>query len=56
MDILGLYTLGMEARAYARPLLLFLPRLRKADVSNLDVRRVTQDNPRRFLTVVPKEV
>jgi predicted metal-dependent phosphotriesterase family hydrolase len=39
---------------YARPFLLFVPRLRKAGVPDDVIRRITQDNPRRFLTFVPK--
>jgi phosphotriesterase-related protein len=39
---------------YARPLLLFLPKLRSAGVSEQDIRRITEDNPRRFLAFIPK--
>jgi phosphotriesterase-related protein len=39
---------------YARPLLLFVPQLRKAGVPDDVIRRITKDNPRRFLTFVPK--
>lgn len=39
---------------YARPLKLFLPQLKKAGVKDKDLRRITQDNPRRFLSFVPK--
>ena len=40
---------------YARPLLLFVPQLRKAGIPDAVIRRITQDNPRRFLTFVPKQ-
>jgi len=39
---------------YARPLVLFVPQLLKAGIPADVVRRITQDNPRRFLTFVPK--
>jgi predicted metal-dependent phosphotriesterase family hydrolase len=39
---------------YARPLVLFVPQLLKAGIPAEVVRRITQDNPRRFLTFVPK--
>jgi phosphotriesterase-related protein len=39
---------------YARPLVLFVPLLRKAGIPDETIRRITQDNPRRFLTFVPK--
>ena len=39
---------------YARPLVLFVPQLLKAGIPVEVVRRITQDNPRRFLTFVPK--
>ena len=39
---------------YARPLVLFVPQLVKAGIPAEVVRRITQDNPRRFLTFVPK--
>jgi phosphotriesterase-related protein len=38
---------------YARPMKLFLPLLRKAGVSEAAIRRLTVDNPRRFLAFVP---
>jgi predicted metal-dependent phosphotriesterase family hydrolase len=41
---------------YARPLVLFVPLLRKAGIQDEVIRRITQDNPRRFLTFVPKQV
>lgn len=40
---------------YARPLVLFVPLLRKAGIPDAVIRRITQDNPRRFLTFVPKQ-
>jgi phosphotriesterase-related protein len=40
---------------YARPLILFLPHLRKAGVSEDAIRRLTVDNPRRFLSFVPAQ-
>ena len=40
---------------YARPLVLFAPKMRQAGVKDQDIRRITQDNPRRFLAFVPKE-
>ncbi len=40
---------------YARPIKLFVPLLKKAGVSDKDIRKITQDNPRRFLSFVPKE-
>jgi predicted metal-dependent phosphotriesterase family hydrolase len=40
---------------YARPLKLFVPLLKKAGVSDKDIRQITQENPRRFLSFVPKE-
>ncbi len=39
---------------YGRPFVLFEPQLRKAGVPDDVIRRITQDNPRRFLTFVPK--
>jgi phosphotriesterase-related protein len=41
---------------YARALLLFVPQMRKAGVKDADIRRITEDNPRRFLAFVPKPV
>jgi phosphotriesterase-related protein len=40
---------------YARPLLLFVPLMRQAGIEEETIRRITQDNPRRFLAFVPKE-
>jgi phosphotriesterase-related protein len=39
---------------YARPLVLFVPLMRKAGIKDADIRHITQDNPRRFLAFVPK--
>jgi phosphotriesterase-related protein len=39
---------------YARPLVLFVPQMRKAGIKDEDIRRITQDNPRRFLAFVPR--
>jgi phosphotriesterase-related protein len=39
---------------YARPLLLFVPEMRKAGIRDEDIRRITQDNPRQFLAFVPR--
>jgi len=40
---------------YARPLVLFVPRLRKAGISEQVIQKLTVDNPRRFLAFVPKQ-
>jgi predicted metal-dependent phosphotriesterase family hydrolase len=39
---------------YARPLVLFVPQMRKAGIKDEDIRHITQDNPRRFLAFVPR--
>ena len=39
---------------YARPLVLFVRQMRKAGISDADIRRITQDNPRQFLAFVPR--
>ena len=39
---------------YARPIVLFVPQMRKAGIAEADIRRITQDNPRRFLAFVPR--
>ncbi|PWU05737.1 MAG: hypothetical protein C5B51_13855 [Terriglobia bacterium] len=39
---------------YARPLKLFVPLLRKAGVKDKAIAHITQENPRRFLSFVPK--
>lgn len=41
---------------YARPLVLFVPLLRKAGVSEATIRQLTIENPRRFLSFVPAGV
>ena len=38
---------------YARSVLVFVPQLRKAGVSEAAIRQLTVDNPRRFLSFVP---
>lgn len=38
---------------YARPLVLFVPLLRKAGVPDATIRQLTIENPRRFLSFVP---
>ena len=40
---------------YARPLVLFVPRLRAAGISEQVIQKLTVDNPRRFLAFVPKQ-
>ena len=32
----------------------FVPQMRKAGIGDADIRRITQDNPRRFLAFVPR--
>jgi phosphotriesterase-related protein len=39
---------------YARPLILFVPLMRKAGISDETIRKITVENPRRFLAFVPK--
>jgi predicted metal-dependent phosphotriesterase family hydrolase len=41
---------------YARPLILSVPQMMKAGIPVDTIRRITVDNPRRFLTFVPKKV
>jgi predicted metal-dependent phosphotriesterase family hydrolase len=52
------YTGPLHARdggpGYARSLLLFLPKLRKAGVRDETIHKITVDNSRRFLSFVPK--
>jgi phosphotriesterase-related protein len=50
---------NFTARSVARPgygttLTVFVPKLRQAGVSEATIRRITIDNPRRFLAFVPK--
>ena len=40
---------------YARPLVLFVPLMRKAGIPDAVIRRITEENPRRFLTFVPRQ-
>jgi phosphotriesterase-related protein len=40
---------------YARPLVLFVPLMRKAGIKEETIRQITNDNPRRFLAFVPKK-
>ncbi len=40
---------------YARPLKLFVPLMKKAGIKEKAIRRITQDNPRRFLSFIPKQ-
>ena len=40
---------------YARPLVLFVPLMKKAGIKDKAIRRITQENPRRFLSFVPKQ-
>jgi predicted metal-dependent phosphotriesterase family hydrolase len=46
---------GDASRSYARPLTVFLPKLRAVGASDAVLHRITVDNPRRFLAFVPKE-
>lgn len=39
---------------YARPLLLFVPLMRKAGIKEETIKKITIDNPRRWLSFVPK--
>jgi phosphotriesterase-related protein len=39
---------------YARPLLLFVPLMRKAGIKEETIKKITVDNPRRWLSFVPK--
>lgn len=41
---------------FARSRTVFLPKLRAAGVDEETIRRITVDNPRRFLAIVPKKV
>jgi phosphotriesterase-related protein len=45
---------GDASRSYARPLTAFLPKLKAAGADDGTLRRITVDNPRRFLAFVPK--
>ena len=39
---------------YARPLLLFVPLMRKAGIKEETIKKIAVDNPRRWLSFVPK--
>ena len=45
---------GDASRSYARPITAFLPKLKSAGADEETLRRITVDNPRRFLAFVPK--
>jgi phosphotriesterase-related protein len=45
---------GDASRAYGRPLTAFLPQLKAAGADDAMLKRITVDNPRRFLAFVPK--
>ena len=45
---------GDASRSYARPITAFLPKLKAAGADDDTLRRITVDNPRRFLAFVPK--
>jgi phosphotriesterase-related protein len=45
---------GDASRGYARPLTVFVPKLRAVGVDEATLHRITVDNPRRFLAFVPK--
>jgi phosphotriesterase-related protein len=45
---------GDAFRSYARPVTAFLPKLEAAGANEEVLRRITVDNPRRFLAFVPK--
>ena len=46
---------GDAFRGYGRVLTVFLPKLRAAGASDAVLRRITVDNPRRFLAFVPRK-
>jgi predicted metal-dependent phosphotriesterase family hydrolase len=49
------FTARSAARpGYASALTVFVPKLRQAGVNEATIRRITIDNPRRFLAFVPK--
>ena len=51
------FTARSAARpGYGSPLTVFVPKLRAAGVKDETIRRITVDNPRRFLAFVPKNV
>jgi len=45
---------GDAFRAYARPITVFVPKLKAAGADDATLHRITVDNPRRFLAFVPK--
>ncbi len=45
---------GDASRGYARPITSFVPKLEAAAADAATLRRITVDNPRRFLAFVPK--
>jgi predicted metal-dependent phosphotriesterase family hydrolase len=45
---------GDASRSYARPITAFLPKLKAAGADDATLKRITVDNPRRFLAFVPK--
>ena len=45
---------GDASRSYARPLTAFLPQLKAAGADDETLRRITIDNPRRFLAFEPR--
>jgi phosphotriesterase-related protein len=45
---------GDASRSYARPLTAFLPQLKAAGADDETLRRITVDNPRRFLAFEPR--
>jgi phosphotriesterase-related protein len=45
---------GDASRGYARPITSFVPKLEAAGADAATLRRITVDNPRRFLAFVPK--
>ena len=46
---------GDASRSYGRPLTAFVPQLKAAGADDATLRRITVDNPRRFLAFVPKK-
>lgn len=45
---------GDAFRSYARPITVFVPKLKAAGIDDATLRRITVDNPLRFLAFVPK--
>jgi phosphotriesterase-related protein len=46
---------GDASRSYGRPITAFVPQLKAAGADEATLRRITVDNPRRFLAFVPKK-